>query len=444
MRLLTEDQREITAGRRLGAGAEGTVYEAGPAEAAKIWHPGPENGLRAEKIVAMIGAPPTRRDSSQDPRPQDTSVPRAAWPTALLMDENATATGFLMPLLPAERHRSIFHHFNAQARSRAGIRNDERDILRVARNLAHAAAEIHTAGHVIGDVNEMNTLVSNALAVTLVDADSMQVKAPANGRIYRCTKGRDDYTPPRLQSGNFADRDRTQEDDAFGLAVLIFKLQMDGVHPFASTSDPERNQSISLADKIRREYFPYNESGHTPEEHQPSRPYREAWQDLDFRLRHLFRRAFDPQATASEPRPDANEWATELNRLIRNPPKRRRPEVQTTPPKQDPAPQRPPPGRAPASTGAGAGAATGPGAPPGPRRQTAGVPGATAGVTTAPGPAFQRQPPTMASGGSQHLQNRPQRTKPATAKGLLIYAGMGFAAMAGVLLPIFIFAGPGF
>ena len=129
----------------------------------------------------------------------------------------------------------------------------------------------------------------------------MQVRDHRNGEVFRCTRGRDDYTPPRLQGLPFRDHDRTPDDDAFGLAVLVFKTTMNGVHPFSSTADPGQERNTTLADKIRREYFPYNESGLTPTEHQPSRPYQEAWQDAPFSLRHLFRRAFDPDATRTGP-----------------------------------------------------------------------------------------------------------------------------------------------
>ena len=439
MTLTKENGSALTTAKRLGAGAEGTVYETDDGQAAKIWHPSPENPQRAKKIAAMLGSPPVPDLHPKDPRPQDGAISRSAWPTAVIYDDNRTPTGFLMPLLKADRHRVIFHHFNAQARKRAGIANDERDLLRIGRNLARAVGEIHAAGHVIGDVNEMNTLVSNALAVTLVDTDSMQIKDKANAATYRCLKGRDDYTPPRLQGGNFADRDRTAQDDAFGLAVLIFKLQMDGVHPFASTSDPDRSQSISLADKIRREYFPYNESGHTPAEHQPSRPYRDAWQDLDFRLRHLFRRAFDPQATASEPRPNADEWATELNRLILDPPKRRRPEVRTSTPKTEPPKKEPQPPPPPGVPGQPAWATPRPQGTGGGAPSVAG--GGGGGIPSLGTPGFVK-PPTMAAAGAQYQQQQPQN--PTTARQLIGYAAAGFFAMAALLVPIYIFAGPGF
>ena len=101
---------------------------------------------------------------------------------------------------------------------------------------------------------------------------------------------------------------------------------MDGVHPFASTADPGAEHDVTLAEKIKREYFPYNESARTPDQHRPSQTCQEAWQDLDFNVRHLFRRAFDPDAREVGGRPSPEEWSRELQRLIDNPlPHRDRP-----------------------------------------------------------------------------------------------------------------------
>ena len=309
--------QEIELGRKLGEGAEGTVHLAEnlPGQAVKIWKDGQGGRETARKVKAMLSRPPDGDGRAG-----------AAWPTALVTDGTGVPTGFAMPALDHMRHRSVFNYFNPASRDRLQRSVSRKNLLTVSRNLALAVDSIHRAGHVIGDVNEKNTMVGNRLEVVLVDADSMQVTDPDSGRTYRCTKGRDDYTPPRLQGQAFRDHDRTREDDLFGLAALVFKLLMEGVHPFASTADPDTARGITLGEKIKREYFPYNESGTTPREHRPSLAYQEAWMDLDFNLRHLFRRAFDPDAGSLGGRPSPGEWVRELERVMeRPPPARERP-----------------------------------------------------------------------------------------------------------------------
>ncbi len=313
-----EDGTPLELTQEIGKGAEGTVYQAAGI-AAKVWNKETRNDTISRKLTIMIRDTPDLIPGQGSPKPQNPEKPQAAWPSEMLLDQDGNKIGFTMPILCTQSHRSVFQYFNPEARKRLAQKPDRKDLIVIARNLADAARTIHQAGHVIGDVCEKNVMVGNDLAVTLVDTDSMQVRDHRKGEIFRCTKGRDDYTPPRLQGLPFRDHDRTPDDDAFGLAVLIFKITMNGVHPFSSTADPEQERNTTLADKIRQEYFPYNESGTTPTEHQPSRPYREAWINAPFSLRHLFRRAFDPDATRSGPRPTPEEWGQELNHLVTTP-----------------------------------------------------------------------------------------------------------------------------
>ena len=100
-------------------------------------------------------------------------------------------------------------------------------------DLAAAVGALHLRGYVIGDVNESNILVTESALVTLVDTDSFQVRDPQTGLVYRCPVGTPQFTPPELQNKTFAHVDRMPEHDAFGLAVLIFQLLMEGAHPYA-------------------------------------------------------------------------------------------------------------------------------------------------------------------------------------------------------------------
>ena len=164
------------------------------------------------------------------------------------------------------------------------------------RNLAAAVGALHLRGYVIGDVNESNTLVTESALVTLVDTDSFQVRDPQTGLVYRCPVGTPQFTPPELQNKTFAHVDRMPEHDAFGLAVLIFQLLMEGAHPYAgrytgSGDPPPFEVRISL--------------GHFPHGTRPRGPYRPMPAALPLGVLHpslqeLFERCFvdghrDPQ-----------------------------------------------------------------------------------------------------------------------------------------------------
>ena len=105
---------------------------------------------------------------------------------------------------------------------------------RAAGNLAASFATLHEEGYVVGDVNQGNILVDPAQAlVTLVDTDSFQVKDPSSGYVFRCPVGMLGYTPPEMRLvSSFDCVDRAPSHDLFGFGVLVFKLLMEGFHPF--------------------------------------------------------------------------------------------------------------------------------------------------------------------------------------------------------------------
>ena len=128
--------------------------------------------------------------------------------------------------------------------------------MRIARNLCRVVDALHRAGYVIGDLNESNILVSNRALVTLVDLDSVQVRA--GDRIYRCPVAKAEYVPPELQGKTFREVTRTPAHDRYGLAILIFLLLMEGVHPFAGVYRGEGEPpplEANMADR-RSPYLP--------------------------------------------------------------------------------------------------------------------------------------------------------------------------------------------
>ena len=111
---------------------------------------------------------------------------------------------------------------------------DRRYLLRTARNLAAALSALHSSGYVAGDLNESNVLVTPTALVTLIDTDSFQVREDREWKsgASLCPVGKPEYTPPELQGKPLSEVMRLPDHDAFGLAVLIFQLLMEGSHPF--------------------------------------------------------------------------------------------------------------------------------------------------------------------------------------------------------------------
>ena len=223
----------------------------------------------------------------------------AAWPTATLHPTpGGPVQGLLMPRLVG--FREIFHLYSPVLRKQDFPSADWVFLIRAARNCAIAFQKIHDSGHVVGDVNQKNVLVSLEATVRLLDCDSFQVRGP-NGKLYRCDVGVPEFTPPELQNRPFPSVDRTENHDRFGLAVMIFQLLMSGQHPYAGVYSGAGEMLMEQAISTGR--FAYSRSPGmtqmTPPPHAPSIRL------LSAKLVDLFEQAF---AASGSNRPSPYEW----------------------------------------------------------------------------------------------------------------------------------------
>jgi hypothetical protein len=269
-------------------GGEGAVFDVvgRPDLVAKLYSE-PQNQERCDKLRAMA------RLCSPDLRKI------AAWPTTTLSNGNSAAVeGILMPRI--SEHKEIHHLYSVAQRKKDFPEADWGFLLHTARNCAIAFESIHGHGHVVGDVNQKNVMVSKKGIVALVDCDSFQVKD--GNRIFRCGVGVPEYTPPELQGRRFTDLDRNANHDLFGLAVMVFHLLMMGRHPFSGV--PTVTFDIPIEKAIQDGLYAYarNPSKLKPPPHVPSLT------TLDASTRELFERAF-----GASQRPTATEWRVVLD-----------------------------------------------------------------------------------------------------------------------------------
>ena len=231
----------------------------------------------------------------------------AAWPQGLVLDSRTgAAVGFLMPRVDA--HREIHALYGPTARKAAFPDASWAFLVRVARNLAAAFDAVHRHGHVIGDVNQGNVVVSRKATVRLIDCDSFQVTHL--GETYPCRVGVPLFTPPELQGQRLDSVQRTQDHDRFGLAVLVFHLLFMGRHPFTGR---HRDRAVPVEAAIREGLFAFGQEARAQGWAPP--PFSLVLEDVTRPVAELFERAFGRKAAAGAPRPSADEWARELDAL---------------------------------------------------------------------------------------------------------------------------------
>jgi DNA-binding helix-hairpin-helix protein with protein kinase domain len=265
---------------------------------AKLYHkPTEERGC---KLAAMLANPP------EDPMLGAGQI-SIAWPLDLLCSKDSRrVAGFLMPKVV--KMRPIIDFYNPKTRHSHCPLFNYLYLHYAAYNLATAIHALHTRGYVIGDVNESNILASDRTFVTLVDTDSFQVPGE-HGILYRCPVGKPEFTPPELQGKSFATIDRRPEHDNFGLAVLIFQLLMEGVHPFAGVFQGKGDPPL-YERRISQGHFVYSRRKSVPYKPMPLAPPLVV---LAPALQKLFLRCFEEGHQKPSVRPSALMWKEALN-----------------------------------------------------------------------------------------------------------------------------------
>ena len=178
-------------------------------------------------------------------------------------------------------------------------------LIHAAANLSRAFAVVHEHGHLIGDVNHANVLVSSQATVRLIDCDSFQIQAGSHR--FLCEVGVSTHVPPELQGGSLRVL-RTADHDSFGLAVLIFQILFMGRHPYSGHFLGPGEMPIEKA--IREHRFAYGPSA-------GSRQMRQPPNTLDLMaaskpIANLFQRAFSPPSPGGT-RPRPRDWIMALD-----------------------------------------------------------------------------------------------------------------------------------
>jgi serine/threonine protein kinase len=304
--LYTKRNGSVALGNVLGQGGEGAVYPlvGNGLLVAKVYHREKLNNELEDKVKAMASRPP------KDPLWESQRLHSIAWAEDVLFaDSNHKQfAGYLMPFIDVKVFREAHAYFDPEDRTRKfGGDFSWRYLFTAAQNLASCIAAIHAQKHRIGDLRERNVLIAENAFVCLVDCDSFQIYDSANNSYYPTRVGTGEYLPPELQGADFGktpiDRYRS---DLFALGVLIFKLLMQGVHPFQARG-PLVEKAASTEAKITLGHFPYEgRRGVEPPAYAPD------FNILPQGIRSLFRMCFVEGQRDPDKRPSAEEWFREL------------------------------------------------------------------------------------------------------------------------------------
>ncbi len=246
----------------------------------------------------------------------DEIVARAGWPQQIVYSKGFPV-GFIMNKI---EHCNVLHQLMADVdRKEKFLDNNWKYLVNVAYNLAIAVQVLHEKGVVIGDINESNFLIGNRTIaqnagitnfnnngiVYCIDCDSFQIIT--NDDKFLCTVSKPEYFPPELHGKNLYNVVRTQNNDNFGLAVIIYQLLMLGKHPYATLGGPSE-----VVKAIEGGYFAFGkkakQEGIKPP--LPSEMFQIIYDSLDDKIKELFEKAFSDEIDVI--RPSAKDWIEAL------------------------------------------------------------------------------------------------------------------------------------
>ena len=102
--------------------------------------------------------------------------------------------------------------------------------------------------------------------------------------------------------------DMGEEQDKFALAVILFKLLNNGIHPFSGTPRKQTDEMLSIQERIENYNYAY---GLWPDSYQSPHPYS-MHEYFDPKTLKLFDRAF----FKNNKRPSAREWVEHIDELF--------------------------------------------------------------------------------------------------------------------------------
>ncbi len=221
-------RKSIELGDRIGGGGAGDVYKikGRAGEVAKIYRTRPTRKVYEKKIEAMAAAPVSLPPLEKANR----ILHQLAWPLEVLEGRQGDFQGFSMPEIDFKAALSLERLLQKRSRAKSGIPEAYRHRVVAAFNVAALVARLHEQGHHIIDLKPVNMLFyRETMQLALVDCDGFSILGTDRTR-HPAKQFTPEYIAPEFVKTKPSDLG--EEQDRFSLAVIIFRLLNNGLHPY--------------------------------------------------------------------------------------------------------------------------------------------------------------------------------------------------------------------
>ena len=286
-------------------GAAGKVYEVVnmPQKVAKIFHERQKSNTNRLKLEAMV------MNNPHIPSVKALGVEyvQIAWPEAILEDDEGYCVGYIMPFINTAEAVSLDHLMQSAVRAKLGLSDSYEYRVLAAYNVALMVASLHRHGHYIIDLKPSNVSVyKKTMTVAMFDCDGFSIQGEQ--ARYPAEFVSEEYIYP--EGMNQSCEDMGEEQDKFALAVIIFKLLNNGIHPFSGVVKKNSDSALSIQERIAQYHYAYGMWG---DNYQNPHPY-----SIHTFLPQSTLKLFDRAFVKGQERPTAAEWEAELDYLYKN------------------------------------------------------------------------------------------------------------------------------
>lgn len=290
---------QVQLGPAIAQGAAGTIHRVIGQHGivAKVYKD--KNGLAEykEKIAAMLAAPPDLPPISYQGR----NYVQIAWPSGNLFDEKGVC-GFVMPEVDLQTSTELHNILQKATRQRKRLPEFYAARVHLAANLSALTAELHALQHYMIDMKPANIrFYPGVWYMAILDTDGFCINGT---RRFTAQQFSDEYIAPEAR-GLKPDQ-LGLEQDLFALAVIIFQLLNNGLHPFQGI-DRSSSNPTTLQERIFAKLYSYSAASQKFVKPPPLSIY-DYFED---KTRALFDRAFQTPY-----RPTAAEWRDHLRGLF--------------------------------------------------------------------------------------------------------------------------------
>ena len=297
---------QIKLGKLLNkGGAAGKVYEIAdmPQKVAKIFHERQKSNTNRLKLEAMV------MNNPHIPSVNAFGVEyvQIAWPEAILEDDEGYCVGYVMPFINTAEAVSLDHLMQSAVRTKLGLSDKYENRVFAAYNVALMVASLHRHKHYIIDLKPSNVSVyKKTMTVAMFDCDGFSIQGEQ--ARYPAEFVSEEYIYP--EGMNQSCEEMGEEQDKFALAVIIFRLLNNGIHPFSGTVKKNNDSTLSIQERIAQYHYAYGMWG---DNYQNPHPY-----SIHTFLPQSTMKLFDRAFMKGQERPTALEWQAELAFLLKN------------------------------------------------------------------------------------------------------------------------------